>query len=108
MIRDWSAKRLRWHVHHTLTSASWLNQVERSFVLLTDKALRRSSHRSMTELEARARRMSPLSTSEAVNLPARIEVIIRYFKAHAIFFARPACMLVRSDLNGVQGRARRI
>jgi hypothetical protein len=63
-------------VHHTLTLASWLNQVERSFVLLTDKALRRSGYRSTTELGARARRMSPFSTFEAVNLPARIEVIL--------------------------------
>jgi transposase len=52
LIRDWFAKRPRWHVHHTPTSASWLNQVERFFALLTDKALRRGVHRSTAELEA--------------------------------------------------------
>ncbi len=52
LIRDWFAKRPRWHVHHTPTSASWLNQVERFFALLTDKALRRGVHRSIAELEA--------------------------------------------------------
>ena len=37
-IRDWFAKRPRWHVHFTPTSASWINQVERFFALLTDAA----------------------------------------------------------------------
>lgn len=52
LIRDWFAKRPRWHVHYTPTSASWINQVERFFALLTDDALRRSAHRSTAELEA--------------------------------------------------------
>jgi len=52
LIRDWFAKRPRWHVHFTPTSASWLNQVERFFALLTDKALRRGVHRSTATLEA--------------------------------------------------------
>jgi transposase len=34
-IRNWFAKRPRWHVHFTPTSASWINQVERFFALLT-------------------------------------------------------------------------
>ncbi len=29
LIRDWFAKRPRWHTHFTPTSASWINQVER-------------------------------------------------------------------------------
>ena len=52
LIRGWFAARPRWHVHRTPTSASWLNQVERFFALLTDKALRRGVHRSVAELEA--------------------------------------------------------
>jgi transposase len=52
LIRNWFAKRPRWHVHFTPTSASWINQVERFFGLLTDKAIRRGVHRSTTELEA--------------------------------------------------------
>ena len=51
-IRAWFAKRPRWHVHFTPTSASWLNQVERFFALLTERALRRGVHRSTAELEA--------------------------------------------------------
>ena len=50
-IRDWLAKRPRWHVHFTPTSASWLNQVERFFALLTEKQLRRGVHRSTRQLE---------------------------------------------------------
>lgn len=50
-IRDWFAKRPRWHIHFTPTSASWLNQVERFFALLTEKQLRRGVHRSTSDLE---------------------------------------------------------
>jgi hypothetical protein len=52
LIRDWLAKRPRWQVHFTPTSASWLNQVERFFGNLTERALRRGAHRSTAELEA--------------------------------------------------------
>lgn len=50
-IRDWFAKRPRWQAHFTPTSASWINQVERFFALLTEKQLRRGVHRSTKELE---------------------------------------------------------
>jgi transposase len=52
LIRDWLAKRPRWHVHLTPTSSSWLNQVERFFALLTDKKIRRGAHRRVAELQA--------------------------------------------------------
>jgi transposase len=51
-IRDWLAKRPRWHVHLTPTASSWLNQVERFFALLTERQIRRGVHRSVEELEA--------------------------------------------------------
>jgi transposase len=51
LIRDWLAKRPRFHLHFTPTSASWLNLVERWFAQLTDKQLRRGVHRSTKELE---------------------------------------------------------
>lgn len=51
-IRDWLAKRPHWHVHFTPTSASWINQVERFFALITDKQIRRGLHRSTQQLEA--------------------------------------------------------
>jgi transposase len=51
LIRDWLAKRPRYHVHFTPTSASWINQVERWFGLLTERAIRRGVHRSVDALE---------------------------------------------------------
>ena len=41
----------RFHLHFTPTYASWLNQVERWFALLTEKQLRRGIHRSTRALE---------------------------------------------------------
>ena len=52
LIRDWLAKRPRWHVHYTPTSASWINQIERFFALLTGDQIKRGAHRSTAELEA--------------------------------------------------------
>jgi transposase len=51
LIRDWFAKRPRWHVHYTPTSASWISQVEHFFALLTERALSRGVFRSVAELE---------------------------------------------------------
>ena len=51
LIRNWFAKRPRWHVHFTPTSASWINQVERFFALLTERALRRGAFSSVADLE---------------------------------------------------------
>ena len=52
MVRDWLAKRPRWHVHHTPTGASWINQVERFFALLSERQIKRGVHRSVTALES--------------------------------------------------------
>ena len=52
LIRNWFAKRPRFHIHFTPTSASWLNLVERWFGLLTERQLRRGVHHSSAELEA--------------------------------------------------------
>jgi transposase len=52
LIRDWLARRPRWHVHLTPTSSSWLNQVERFFALLTERQIRRGIHRSVAALHA--------------------------------------------------------
>ena len=42
----------RYHLHFTPTYASWLNQVERWFALLTERQIHRGVHRSIKELEA--------------------------------------------------------
>jgi transposase len=51
LIRNWLAKRPRFHLHFTPTSASWINLVERWFATLTEKQLRRGAHRSTMELK---------------------------------------------------------
>jgi putative transposase len=42
-------------VHFTPTSASWLNQVERFFALITDRRIRRGTFGSVRELESAIR-----------------------------------------------------
>ena len=55
-IKEWLLKHPRFHLHFTPTSSSWLNLVERWFSELTSRKLRRSAHRSVTELEADIRK----------------------------------------------------
>ncbi len=50
-VRDWLERHPRVHLHFTPTSSSWLNQVERFFAEITDKAIRRGVFRSVRELE---------------------------------------------------------
>ena len=42
-LRAWLAKRPRYHLHLIPTCSSWLNQVERWFGLITQRAIRRDS-----------------------------------------------------------------
>ena len=51
LIQRWLAKRPRYHLHFTPTSASWINLVECWFSALTEKQLRRGVFRSTRELE---------------------------------------------------------
>jgi transposase len=55
LIHRWLAKRPRFHLHFTPTSASWMNLVERFFAALTEKQLRRGTHRSTIQLETAIR-----------------------------------------------------
>lgn len=50
-VKAWLLKHPRFHLHFTPTSASWLNLVERWFGELTRRKLRRSTHRSVIDLE---------------------------------------------------------
>ncbi len=52
-VHSWLAQRPRFHVHHTPTYASWLNQVERWFGDITQRAIRRGSFSSLKELIAK-------------------------------------------------------
>jgi putative transposase len=49
-VKAWLARHPRFVIHYTPTYASWLNQVERWFGLITQHAIRRGSFRSVREL----------------------------------------------------------
>lgn len=50
-VRQWFKRHTRFHAHFVPTYSSWLNLVERWFAELTERQLRRSSHRSTLALE---------------------------------------------------------
>ena len=49
-VKAWLARRPRYHLHFTPTYASWLNQVERWFSLISQRAIKRTSFRNVTHL----------------------------------------------------------
>jgi putative transposase len=57
-VQRWLAARPRYHLHFTPTYASWLNQVEIWFNIITRKAIRRGSFASVTQLKERIRRFT--------------------------------------------------
>src|SRR6202166_4037416 len=52
-VKAWLARHPRYQVHYTPTYASWLNQIERWFGLITQQAIRRGSFRNVRELVAK-------------------------------------------------------
>jgi hypothetical protein len=53
-VRAWLSQHSRFHVHYTPTYASWLNQVERWFGIITQRAIRRGSFSSVLAAGFRA------------------------------------------------------
>src|SRR3712207_3109563 len=51
-VKAWLEKHPRFQLHFTPTSASWLNQVERFFGLITQERIRRGAFTSVADLEA--------------------------------------------------------
>ena len=51
-VKAWLEKHPRFHLHFTPTSASWLNQVERFFALITQERIRRGAFTSVPDLES--------------------------------------------------------
>jgi putative transposase len=74
-VRSWLAQRPRYHMHFTPTYSSWLNQVERWFALITQRAIRRGSFRSTKELIA------------------RIDEFVQHYNRHS----RPFCWTATAD-----------
>jgi transposase len=63
-VRQWRQKRSRYHLHFTPTHACWLNQVERWFGLLTQRQIKRGSHRSVSELESAIREFIAMNNQQ--------------------------------------------
>ncbi len=55
-VKAWLARRSRFHLHYTPTYSSWLNQVERWFGLITQRAIRRGSFTSVNDLRRQIER----------------------------------------------------
>jgi putative transposase len=49
-VRTWLARGPRYHIHYTPTYSSWLNQVERWFTLISQRAIRRGSFGNVKDL----------------------------------------------------------
>lgn len=86
-VRAWLAARPRFHMHFTPTYASWINQVERWFALLTQRQIRRNSFISAKDLvakinafvqadNAKSRPFTWTATSEAI-----LEKVVKLCKA---------------------------
>jgi hypothetical protein len=57
-------RRPRFHPHFTPTGASWINLVERWFATLTEKQIRRGTHRSTRELETAIKHYLAVSNAQ--------------------------------------------
>jgi len=57
-VRRWLAARPRFHVHYTPTYSSWLNQVEIWFNIITQRAIRRGTFRSVPDLVSKIDRFA--------------------------------------------------
>ncbi|HBP53991.1 MAG TPA: hypothetical protein DD643_06460 [Synechococcus sp. UBA8638] len=49
-VKEWLPRQPRLHLHFTPTYASWINQVERFFGIITRKAIRRGSFHNVGDL----------------------------------------------------------
>jgi transposase len=57
-VRRWLAARPRYHVHYVPTYSSWLNQVEIWFNIITQRAIRRGTFRSVKDLITKIQRFT--------------------------------------------------
>jgi putative transposase len=78
-VKGWFARHPRYHVHFTPTYSSWLNQVERWFGIITQKAIRRSTSWSASCRWSCAARWS-CGLKISVSEPARVNWSRRWVK----------------------------
>ena len=78
------SKRPRFHLHFTPTYASWLNQVERLFAEVTDKAIRRGSFHSVRALEQAIREYLDARTPKPFTWTANADDILESVRRFAL------------------------
>lgn len=93
-VQSWFARRPRYHLHFTPTSASWLNQVERFVGLLTGRRIRSGTFSSVRELEAAIR--DHLAHHPANPTPFAWPAPIRFSRRSPSF----VCELLTQDTSG--------
>jgi transposase len=85
-VKAWLARHPRFHLHYTPTYFSWLNQVELWFGLITQRAIRRGSFTSVTDLRRQIERFvadwnqhpHPFKwTATAESILARLERLVK-------------------------------
>lgn len=91
-VKAWLAARPQYHIHYTPTYASWINQVERWFGIITEQAIRRGSFTSVQELVRRIHgfveqynaQASPFVwTATAQSILAKVERLASYISGTA-------------------------
>jgi len=90
-VKRWLASHPRYHVHYTPTSASWLNQVEILFNVITQRAIRRGTFKSVKELIAKINQFVDqysantkpfVWTATADSIPEKIKRLCQYISGH--------------------------
>src|SRR5271154_1297696 len=103
-IRNWLAKRPRFHVHFTPTYGSWLNLVERWFAELTNKRIRRGVFGSVKDLETAIREFIEVHNEDPTpfvwtkTADQILASIARY--AQRTLTAHPARLIARTTWTG--------
>jgi transposase len=88
-VLRWLAKRPRFHLHFTPTYASWLNQVERLFAEVTDKAIRRGSFNSVRSLESAINTYLDARVAAPFNWTASADEILEGVRRFCLRTSRP-------------------
>jgi hypothetical protein len=120
-VKAWLVRHPPYHLHYTPTYASWLNQVERWFGLITQQAIRRGSFPSVKELVQRLRvrrgtgdvalRLGRVPTFSGIFALGdwRLAVCLRKRGGIARLFAQASTLLKREGLSlGLKIPARRV
>ena len=78
-VKEWLEKHPRYYLHFTPTSASWLNEIETWFSILSRRQIRRGVFKSTLVL---ARTCSPSTSAVQVQAKELVDAIEKYIAVH--------------------------